>query len=311
MFFAGVLSRGLRGAVVCLVAALLLLAAATGPAQAQPDVSGDPATPQLQDEPGASVLPQADAGGNTPASQPRKGDASTAFRLWERADASESRSSEDGASPASRAGANVDVATALPWQRDDPAALQLWEAYAQRWRETKDLSVVFHQTIELAATGDEVKSGGRFYFAQPDLMLWQYLEGQPQTVVGDGQWLWLYQPDLEQVYKLSYDEAFGSGGLIALLAGTSGAVQRYRISERDSGDDDTATLLLSPREPGGVVLELHIDRRSLNLDEVVATDASGNVTFMSFEKPERNLDLDEALFSFTPPLGVDIIHNAG
>ena len=54
-----------------------------------------------------------------------------------------------------------------------------------------------------------VESSGKFYFARPDRMRWDYLEGQRQVVVGDGNNVWIYQPDLEQVYRVDYGTAFG------------------------------------------------------------------------------------------------------
>ena len=145
-----------------------------------------------------------------------------------------------------------------------------------------------------------------FYFARPDRMRWDYLEGQRQTVVGDGSNVWIYQPELEQVYKVAYGAAFGSGGLVALLAGREGLSRRYRTTLLDAGSS-TIQIRLIPAEGAGEMLDLTVAAGTMDLVKVRVTDPAGSVTIVDFNDPTRNAEVDENLFRFTPPAGVDII----
>ncbi|HXC51165.1 MAG TPA: outer membrane lipoprotein carrier protein LolA [Candidatus Limnocylindrales bacterium] len=194
--------------------------------------------------------------------------------------------------------------SATPAQTTEAEAV--WRAYEKRWSETDDYSAGFRQTIEVPDVGTKVESAGRFYFAKPGLVRWEYTEGPPQTVVGDGAWLWLYQPDLEQVYKIAYAKAFGRGGLVELLAGRQGVSERYRAS-LERPDAGTVRILLKSLNDDGGNLEVTLSADTFDLRAVTVHDAAGSVTRMTFAEPLRNRGIDRSRFTFTPPPAVDII----
>jgi outer membrane lipoprotein carrier protein len=185
-------------------------------------------------------------------------------------------------------------------------AEEIWSAYEKRWLATRSYSASFRQKIEIAGVDGTVESSGRFYFSRPDRMRWDYLEGQKQVVVGDGRNVWIYQPDLEQVYRVDYGTAFGSGGLVALLAGREGLSRRYRTTLLDAGSS-TIQIRLIPSDGAGEMLDLTMAAGTMDLVTVRVTDPAGAVTVVDFDGPERNGAGDEALFRFTPPAGVDVI----
>ncbi len=182
----------------------------------------------------------------------------------------------------------------------------IWNAYRLRWASTDTYQANFRQSIEITGIGSDVVSGGKFFFSRPDRMRWDYTEGEEQHVVGDGRWIWVYQPELEQVYKIDYKAAFGAGGLVALLADREGLSKRFRL-EFVSRTPESVKLRLLPREGAGETLELEMASATMDLRSVVVTDPAGSVTFVEFLDIERNGTLESELFVFTPPEGVDII----
>lgn len=187
-----------------------------------------------------------------------------------------------------------------------PEAEAVWLAYEKRWSETADYAAGFRQTIEVPDIGSKVESAGRFFFAKPGLVRWEYNEGPPQTVVGDGTWIWLYQPDLQQVYKIAYAKAFGRGGLVELLAGREGVSERYTAS-LDRPDATTVRIHLKPKVDGGGDLEVTLASDTFDLRAVSVRDSAGSTTRMTFSEPLRNKGVDRSRFTFTPPPHVDII----
>ena len=175
-----------------------------------------------------------------------------------------------------------------------------------RWRSTDTYRAKFKQRIEISGVGGDVESGGKFYFSRPDRMLWDYSEGQEQKVVGDGSYVWIYQPDLEQAYRVGYSKAFGSGGLVALLAGREGLGQRFDVVLLENGSEQVR-IRLEPRSEIGETLDLTLRAGTMDLVAVRVTDPAGSVTFVEFEGAERNVPIDQNLFEFTPPDGIDII----
>jgi len=183
---------------------------------------------------------------------------------------------------------------------------ELWNAYRLRWASTSSYQANFRQRIEIEGIGADVLSGGKFFFSRPDRMRWDYTEGQQQTVVGDGRWVWVYQPDLEQVYRIDYKAAFGTGGLVALLADREGLSKRYNLAFTGRGEG-TVRLRLVPREGAGETLDLEMSADTMDLRSVLVRDPAGSVTFVEFLDIRRNGEVDSALFEFAPPPGVDII----
>lgn len=183
---------------------------------------------------------------------------------------------------------------------------EVWSAYQRRWSTTDTYAATFKQRIDVEGIGGEVESGGNFYFAKPDLMRWDYLDGQLQNVVGDGKFVWVYQPDLEQAYKVDYKAAFGSGGLVALLANRAGLTARYRLALVERGDG-LVHIRLSPKADVGETLEVAMAADTLDLRSVVINDPAGSVTTVVFDQVRRNVRLDDGLFRFAPPKGTDVI----
>lgn len=193
-----------------------------------------------------------------------------------------------------------------PARTNSPDAEAVWKAYEKRWSETADYAAQFRQVIEVPDIGSRVESAGRFYFAKPGLVRWEYTEGPPQTVVGDGKWIWVWQPDLEQVYKIDYARAFGRGGLVELLAGREGVAERYRAT-LDRPDTSTVRIHLEAVAEGGGDLDVTLSADTFDLRAVTVHDAAGSITQMTFAQPLRNKGVEADRFTFTPPPGVDII----
>ena len=185
-------------------------------------------------------------------------------------------------------------------------AEEVWGAYEKRWAATQSYTAGFRQRIDIAGVEGPVESAGRFYFVRPDLMRWDYAEGQKQLVVGDGRNVWIYQPELEQVYRVDYSTAFGSGGLVALLAGREGLTKRYRVELLES-TRDALKIRLIPNGEVGEMLDLTMTADTMDLIAVTVTDPAGSITKVEFDGPLRNPVLKEDLFRFTPPAGVDVI----
>ena len=209
---------------------------------------------------------------------------------------------------------NADPAPPSPPEDPVPSPAQaaqaeaIWRAYEARWAATESYEAVFRQRIEMPGVGAEVSSTGRFYFAKPDFVRWEYTEGPPQTVVGDGRWIWVYQPDLEQVYQVDYSTAFGEGGLVALLAGREGLAERYE-AVLAPGEDGTVVFDLKPMAGASGAIRVAVDDDDFDLRTVTFVDPAGSTTRMAFDEILRNQGVAADLFSFTPPKGVDIIRD--
>lgn len=152
---------------------------------------------------------------------------------------------------------------------------------------------------------------GRFAFERPGRFRWQVDRPYEQIIVADGQTLYLYDVDLQQVSLRPVGEALGSTPA-ALLFGQGDLARDFALAELgelgESGDRKGLVWLEAQprsREAGFERIQLAF-RQGLPV-EMQVRDALGQVTQFVFSGIERNRPLDPELFRFTPPPGVDVI----
>lgn len=169
----------------------------------------------------------------------------------------------------------------------------------------ESLHAGFSQLVVDAENQVQDSSEGEVWLRRPDRFRWQYGGDFPELVVGDGERIWIYDEMLEQVTVKSQAEA-GMDSPLALLTEPGRLDEAYEV--REVGEIDGAELLeLRSRSQEAeferFVLGFAGDRPVLILME----DAFGLRTEIRFEDVERNPSLDEELFRFEPPAGVDVI----
>lgn len=150
------------------------------------------------------------------------------------------------------------------------------------------------------------ESRGVVYLHRPGRFRWDYRQPHPQIVVADGQRLWLYDPELEQVTVQPQAEALGATPA-ALLASERPLEESFRVTELPPREDGTAWLALAPRDPGSSFEGIRVGLGAQGLEAMELEDGFGQTTRIEFSDIRRNPDLDADLFRFTPPEGVDVI----
>lgn len=167
------------------------------------------------------------------------------------------------------------------------------------------LTARFDQTLTGEAMLAAQKAQGRLSVQRPGQFRWDYESPQPQLMVADGEKLWFYDPDLEQVTVKPEDEALATSPAL-LLAGTRPVADLY--TRRELGERDGLLWLeLLPRAPDSGFQRVSIAFSATTLARMEMQDSFGQITTLHFSEVERNPRLDPALFRFTPPTGVDVV----
>lgn len=151
-------------------------------------------------------------------------------------------------------------------------------------------------------------SSGTFEFQRPDRFRFVYKKPFEQSIVADGQTLWMHDVDLNQVTSRKQAQVLGStpAALIASapdLRALQGEFNLQAAPDRDGLQWVVAT-------PKGKDAHLQSVRIGLNGNELSALeilDSFGQRSVMSFSKVEVNPSLPAATFSFKPPAGADVI----
>ncbi len=184
---------------------------------------------------------------------------------------------------------------------------QALERLQERYEKTRTLTADFRQTVESPTLAGKLESHGRVAFEKPNRMRWDYEPPDRQTIVGDGETLWIYQPDEKQVIKAPLREAFQARTPINFLGGL-GHVERDFEASLERDEPDHWLVRLVPREDKGIgVIVLTVAKRDAAVEEARITDPLGTTTRITLEHERRNEPVDPALFRFTPPPGVDVV----
>ncbi|MFC7300190.1 outer membrane lipoprotein chaperone LolA [Cognatiluteimonas weifangensis] len=149
-------------------------------------------------------------------------------------------------------------------------------------------------------------SSGRVALSTPRLFRWEYVKPYAQLIVADGQRVWVYDPDLQQVTRRAQGAAEQDSPLAALLD-PSRLDRDYLVRETGTADG-LAWLSLQPRQPDGAGFQsarLGFGAHGLATMQVV--DALGQKTQIRFSHWQRNPDFAGGTFRFSPPKGVDVV----
>ncbi len=149
------------------------------------------------------------------------------------------------------------------------------------------------------------ESTGTFTFQRPGKFRWVYEKPYEQLIVGDGDKLWIYDRDLNQVIVRKLDAALGSSPA-ALLSGDNALERSYELT--DSGRADGMEWVdAKPKAADTGFERVRIGFKD-NLPRVMdLKDTFGNVTRLEFGTFERNPTLDAGQFRFVPPKGADVV----
>ncbi|HEV7732535.1 MAG TPA: outer membrane lipoprotein chaperone LolA [Candidatus Binatia bacterium] len=178
----------------------------------------------------------------------------------------------------------------------------------QRYDKTDTLQADFSQTVESATLAGTLESTGTVAFAKPNRMRWDYLSPEPQLIVGDGESLWIYQPDLKQVIKAPLKDAFQSTTPVTFLAGL-GQVERDFDVSLEKDESEQWVLKLVPKKKGQGIgdMILGVRKSDASVAEARITDPAGTTTRIRFSNEKLNAPVAEDRFHFTPPPGVDVV----
>ena len=200
------------------------------------------------------------------------------------------------------------VAGATAW----PAAASGLDALEQFVRNAKSGRAEFTQVVTSPARDGQAprarSSSGSFEFQRPDRFRFIYRKPFEQTIVADGQTLWLHDADLNQVTARRQAQALGStpAAVIASAPDLESLRKDFELApgpERDGLQWVQAT----PRNREGQVSSVRVGLRGNQLAVLEILDGFGQRSVMTFSKMELNIPLPEATFNFQPPKGAQVV----
>jgi outer membrane lipoprotein carrier protein len=154
-----------------------------------------------------------------------------------------------------------------------------------------------------ASTGT---SSGTFLFARPGKFIWTYEKPYEQVLQADGDNLYVYDKDLNQVTVRKLGGALGASPA-AILFGSNDLDKNFTL--KDVGVKGGIDWLeLTPKSKDTQFQSVGIGFRDGNLEAMELHDVFGNVTLLTFSNIQKNPPLKADTFKFVVPKGADVLN---
>jgi outer membrane lipoprotein carrier protein len=201
---------------------------------------------------------------------------------------------------------------ALTGARPATAQADGLEALENFLRTTRSGRADFTQIVTAPAREGQAarskQSTGSFEFQRPNRFRFIYRKPFPQTIVADGQTLWLHDPDLNQVTARRQAQALGStpAALIATASDLAALRQEFELATAPDRDG-LQWVQATPRAREGVLRSVRIGFRGGELAALEILDSLGQQSALRFGRMEINPALSAETFQFKPPSGADVL----
>jgi len=169
----------------------------------------------------------------------------------------------------------------------------------------KTFQAGFVQTLYDADSSPLEESRGAVILKRPGKFRWDYRLPYVQSIIADGERLWIYDIDLEQVTVKKLDQALGNAPIM-LLSSNQPLDTDFEL--RDLGEREGLEwieLLPKARDTDFEKIFMGLSEHGLEVMEL--RDQFGQATQIRFNDFEMNVPADDNLFVFTPPAGVDVV----
>ncbi|MBA4740836.1 MAG: outer membrane lipoprotein chaperone LolA [Burkholderiales bacterium] len=149
------------------------------------------------------------------------------------------------------------------------------------------------------------ESSGDLKFSRPGKFKWHYFEPYEQLLVGDGEFLWVYDLDLMQVTRVSLDRALGSSPA-ALLYGSED-IDSYFGLEALKSEGNLVRVRVIPYEESGLFERIEIGLSASMVRNMTLYDYFGQKTVIEFGRFSIPSNFNEDEFDFVVPENVDLV----
>jgi len=147
-------------------------------------------------------------------------------------------------------------------------------------------------------------SSGSFVFARPGKFIWNYQKPYEQLLQADGDQLYIYDKDLNQVTVRKLGNALGSSPA-AILFGSNDLEKNFTLSEAGTRDG-LEWLNAVPKARDTTFEQISIGLRDGIPQAMELKDTFGQTSMLKFTNFQRNPSLGAQQFKFEMPKGADV-----
>lgn len=193
----------------------------------------------------------------------------------------------------------VNASAAAPTADDALKSLQRF------FNQVNSYTAAFHQD-RLDEGGKPLEeSTGRLWIERPNKFRWNYDKPYKQQIVGDGERIWVFDEELQQVTVREMGRALLDTPAV-LLAGKGRLEDQFTIKNLGTqGKLEWAQLIPRKKESGFEEFRIGFEQGKIRQLELV--DGLGQTTRYTLRDGMENVKISPSRFVFEPPPGVDVV----
>lgn len=182
-----------------------------------------------------------------------------------------------------------------------------------RYERTQDVKAHFIQEVTIKSVNKTEREEGIVYVKNPRRMLWVYSKPKEKKLIINPKKAWLYIPEDHAAYVQDTENIYKSRLGVKFLSGIGKLSEDFSVafSKPDNVDKNgnyLLTLIPKVSETGVDKLYITIDKENFQIIQCSFTDLYGNLTRIRLSDIRINNNLDDKLFTFKPPSGVDVFN---
>jgi len=170
-------------------------------------------------------------------------------------------------------------------------------------------SGTFKQVSTLKAMQITDHASGKIFVKRPGKMRWVYEQPDRQIIITDGVSLWIYRPDDYQVMVGRAPEFFGKGRGAAFLSDMRHIREQFQISMESPDSKGDYVLKLVPVEKNFDLSRIYltVSKNGFEITKIITYNEYGDENRIDLTDIEFVQNMDDKLFHFDIPEGVDIL----
>ena len=176
-----------------------------------------------------------------------------------------------------------------------------FQIYLQNY---KQVNGQFTQIISSGQSSNTQFSSGGFWIKKPNKFRWHYSTPYVQQIISNGEKLWVYDEDLEQVTIKDASQSIDSSPLSIILGSTS--LDKIFDIVQSVDSDDMQWLKLTAKTDSSNFEFINIGFRSGLISQMILQDNFGQTTRLLFTGVSLYTPVDDEFFKFNVPEEVDV-----
>jgi len=185
------------------------------------------------------------------------------------------------------------------------ASIPASQSLQRFFKEVSTYSANFEQVILDENFNPIEESSGQMTIKRPGKFRWDYDVPNPQLVVSDGEKVWFYDIELEQITVKPLGKTLGKTPA-GLLAGGRDFRESYDVKDI-ANTGDIAWVRLTPKAKDSDYQDLRLGFADQRLQILELLDSLGQTTRITLSNSQENPEILDQRFEFVPPKGVDVI----